>query len=248
MLGDQNDFVGRLKSLLPNGWFADNAPVLNAVLNGLAYCLAFIYSLIAYAKLQTRLATATDGFLDLASFDYFGAFLMRRTNETDASLRIRMFQNLLRQKATRAGIIKLLTDLTGQVPVVFEPWRPLDCGAYGTNICGYGVAGGYGSLAVPYQAFITAYDPIGFGIPNIAGYGSPEGAYNTGSQTEWANPSLISGLVTDADLYAAVADAKVEGTIAWMQITNNPALSSDFLTDDLGTILTDDSGNPLIAQ
>jgi hypothetical protein len=223
-VGSQADFVTRLRSLLPNGWFADDAPVLNAVLNGAAYCLALLYGLIAYAKLQTRIATATDGFLDLVSFDYFGALLMRRTGETDASLRIRIFRNLLREKATRHGIIKLLTDLTGQTPVVFEPWRPLDCGAYGKNICGYGVAGGYGSVVLPYQAFITCYDPIGQGVPFIAGYGNPEGAFNTGSQTEYASPSLISGLVTDADLYAAVADAKVEGTIAWMQITNNPAL------------------------
>src|SRR5580698_6737974 len=122
-VGDQSDFVGRLRALLPNGWFADDAPVLNAVLNGSAYCLALMYSLIAYSKLQTRIATATDGFLDLVSFDYFGAFLMRRLNEMDAAFRVRIFQNLLREKATRHGIIKLLTDLTGQVPVVFEPWR-----------------------------------------------------------------------------------------------------------------------------
>ena len=223
-VGDQNDFVNRLRTLLPNGWFADEAPVLNAVLNGCAYCLALMYSLIAYAKLQTRIATATDGFLDLVSFDYFGAFLMRRMNEMDAAFRVRIFQNLLRQKATRGGIIKLLTDLTGQTPVVFEPWRPLDCGAYDKNICGYDLAGGWGELDIPYQAFVTAYNPIGFGIPSIAGYGNPEGAYDTGSQTEWTDESMVSGLVTDADLYAAVADAKVEGTIVWMQITNNPAL------------------------
>jgi hypothetical protein len=222
--GDQADFTVRLRQLLPNGWFADDAPVLNAVLNGLAYCLALIYSLVAYAKLQTRIATATDGFLDLVSFDYFGAFLMRRLNEMDTAFRVRIFQNLLRQKATRAGIIKLLTDLTGQTPIVFEPWRPLDCGALNENISGLNICGGLGSLAIPYQAFITAYNPIGFGIPFIAGLNSPQGGLNNGSQTELANPSLISGLVTDADLYAAVADAKVEGTLAWMQITSNPAL------------------------
>jgi hypothetical protein len=218
--GDQQDFVGRLGQLLPNGWFSDDAPVLNAVLNGLAYCLSFIYSLVAYAKLQTRIATATDGFLDLVAFDYFGTFIARRLGETDTSLRSRILQNLLEQKATRYGIIKLLTNLTGNVPWVFEPWRPLDCGAYGKNIFGYGVAGGYGSLAIPYQGFITAYRPVGEGIPNVAGYGNPEGAYNTGSRGEWANLDQIAGAVTDADIYAAIANAKVEGTIAWSNITN----------------------------
>src|ERR1700728_2069931 len=141
MTGDQEDFVTRLNNLLPNGWFSDTAPVLNAVLNGLAYCLALLYSLNAYAKLQTRLSTATDGFLDLAGFDFFGFTLLRRSKESDPSYRTRIFQNLLREKATRKGIIKVLTDLTGQTPIVFEPWRPLDCGAYDTNICGYDVAG-----------------------------------------------------------------------------------------------------------
>jgi hypothetical protein len=194
--------------------------VLNAVLNGLAYCLTLIYSLNAYAKLQTRIATATDGFLDLVAWDYFGAFLLRRLNETDTALRARVFLNLLRQKATRAGVIKAILDLTGQQPKVFEPWRPEDCGAYGINICGYGLAGGYGSLAVPYQAFITAFRPLGAGIPYVAGYGNPEGAYNTGSRSEWANLSQVAGTVTDADIFAAIADAKVEGTIVWTQIEN----------------------------
>jgi hypothetical protein len=177
-----------------------------------------MYSLIAYAKLQTRIATATDGFLDLVAFDYFGSYIARRVNELDASLRARIKQNLLRQKATRAGIIKLLTDLTGNVPVVFEPWRPLDCGAYGKNIFGYGVAGGYGSVVVPYQAFVTAYRPLTQGIPFVAGYGNSQGAYSTASSGEWANLSESAGSVTDADIYAAIADAKVEGTLVWVRI------------------------------
>jgi hypothetical protein len=218
--GDQVDFSARLKSLLPNGWFSDTAPVLDAVLNGLAYCLAFIYSLNAYAKLQTRIATATDGFLDLVGFDYFGNFISRRTNEADPSWRARIFQNLLRPKATRQSIINLLTDLTGNIPLVFEPWRPLDCGAYGKNIFGYGMAGGYGSLAVPYQGFVTAYRPLGQGIPYVAGYGIPQGAYSTPSAGEWANLSEVAGAVTDVDIYAAIADAKVEGTLVWAQIEN----------------------------
>src|ERR1700693_740690 len=117
-VGSQDDFVSRLKTLLPNGWFADSSPVLDAVLNGFAYCLSLMYSLAAYAKLQTRLATATDGFLDLVGFDFFGFTLLRRSKEADPAYRVRIFQNLLREKATRKGIIKVLTDLTGQVPIV----------------------------------------------------------------------------------------------------------------------------------
>jgi len=220
--GDQNDMVSRLKAAIPKGWFADVAPVRDAVLNGFAYAMSLIYGLVAFAKLQTRIKSATDGFLDLVSFDFFGTLLPRGAGEADNPFRARILFNLLREKATRNGMVKILTELTGFVPTIFEPWRPLDTGAWNVNIWGYGMAGGYGSLALPYQAFITAYRPVGFGIPNVAGYCDPEGAYSTPSQGEWANPSLIAGGVTDADIYAAIADTKMEGTIAWAQITNFP--------------------------
>jgi hypothetical protein len=210
----------RLKSGLPKGWFPDVSPVRDTLSSGLAYALSLGYSLIAYAKLQTRIKSAVDGFLDLVSFDYFGLNLLRRSSENDTQYRARILLNLLREKATRNGVIKALTDLTGNIPRVFEPWRPLDCGALNENICGLNMAGGLGSLVVPYQGFITAYRPLGQGIPFIAGLNSPLGALNVGSQGEVASLSLVAGTVTDADIYAAVADAKVEGTIAWMQIEN----------------------------
>ena len=218
--GDQADFVARLKGVIPNGWFPDSTPVLDAILNGLAYCLSFIYSLNSYAKLQTRIATAVDGFLDLVAFDYFGNLLGRRTNENDTSLRARIFQNLLRQKATRAGMIKLLTDLTGKAPIVTEPWRPLDCGAWDAGICGWDVAGRWGDTNLPYQAFIIAYRPSGQGVPYLTGWDVSYGGYDTGGLVAYTDPSQIAGAVTDADIYAAIADAKVEGTIAWTQIVD----------------------------
>jgi hypothetical protein len=244
-VGDQQDFVTRIRAVLPNGWFSDDAPVLTALLNGIAYCLAVMYSLIAYTKAQTRIATASDGFLDLVAFDYFGLALQRRVSELDAALRARIFQNLLREKATRNGVIEALTILTGQTPIVFEPWRPLDCGAWNENICGLNVAGGWGSLAVPYQGFIIAYRPLGQGIPYLSGYNDPQGALNTPSYLAWANLNQVAGGVTDADMFATVADAKVEGTIAWMQITDKTAPSSGnrlMLEDRSGGILLETGG------
>jgi hypothetical protein len=72
MTGDQTDILGRIKALLPFRWFPDTTPVLDALLSGIAWSLALIYSLIQYAKNQTRIATASDGFLDLISYDFFG--------------------------------------------------------------------------------------------------------------------------------------------------------------------------------
>lgn len=218
MTGDKADIVARIKALLPNGWFRDSTPVLDALMGGIAWALSYIYGLTAYARLQTRIATATDGFLDLISFDFFGGGLPRKLRELDSAFRTRIQSELLLERATRRGIIRALEILTGRTPAIFEPARPLDTGAYNANIWGYNLAGGYGSLQLPFQAFVTAYRPVGQGIPNIAGYGSPEGAYNTGSQIEYANPSMILGAVTDADIFAAVDSVKPAGSIMWTKI------------------------------
>ena len=218
--GDINDIVNRITAVLPNGWFRGTTPILNAVLTGISWPLAMVYSLCSYTKLQTRIATATDGFLDLISWDYFGAGLPRKTSEADSAFRSRILASLVLEKATRNGLIKTLKLLTGRAPWVFEPARPLDTGAYGKNIIGYGVAGGYGSIRLPFQAFVIAYRPTGQGIPNIAGYTNPEGAYATPSQAEYGNQSLIQAAVTDASIYAAIDSVKPAGTEIWTRISS----------------------------
>src|SRR4051812_48175468 len=129
--GNKADIVTRLKAVLPSGWFGDSSPVLDAVLSGIASALAFVYDLAAYARLQARIATATDGFLDLISYDYFGPGLPRKLQETDASFRNRILAALLQERGTRRGLIRMLEMLTGRTPWVFEPARPADTGGYG---------------------------------------------------------------------------------------------------------------------
>jgi hypothetical protein len=217
--GDQSDCFNRLKTALPNGWFNEPTPVLDALLQGFAWALSLGYSLISYTRLQTRIATATDVFLDLISGDFFGSALPRNQQEQDGPFRTRILANLLRERATRRGLIEALVLLTGRTPIVFEPARPLDTGAYNENICGYSVAGGYGSLTLPSQAFVIAYRPSGSGIPYIAGYGSPEGAYNTPSQTEYASLDQVIGNVTDADIYSTIDQVKPVASIIWTQLS-----------------------------
>jgi hypothetical protein len=242
MTGDQSDLLTRLKALLPGGWFRDATPVLDGFLNGIAWALSQAHALAAYARLQTRILTATDGFLDLISFDFFGATLPRRALESDAAFRARILAELLLEKGTRKGLIRVLEILTGRTPWVFEPGRPADTGGYNSTAMGYGVAGGYGSLACPFQAFVVAYRPTGQGIPNVGGYGSTVGAYGTPSQLEYANPSLIRGAVTDADIYAAIDSVKPAGTILWTRIGDTaPASPADAL-------LLGEDGNPLLAE
>lgn len=220
--GDQSDIFTRLKSLIPR-WFSDSSTIRDGLLQGLAWAGSFIYSLITYARLQTRIKTATEGWLDMIAADFFGAALVRSANQSDASFRARIIINLFRERATRWAIIAVLKDLTGRTPLVFEPTRPADTGGYGVAGAGYGVAGGYGSLLIPYQAFVTAFRPVGTGIPNVAGYGGTvggpgPGGYGTSAQVEYASMSMIQGAVTDADICAAIDSVKAAGTAVWTRI------------------------------
>ena len=216
--GDVPDFQSRIKSLLPANWFKGSTPILDGTLTGVSTALSSVYGLTAYARLQTRIATATDGFLDLISFDFFGNTLPRASNETDASFRSRIQVELLLERGTRKGLIEALTLLTGRAPIVFEPARPADTGAYNTNTMGYNVAGGYGSLALPFQVFVVAYRPIGQGIPNVAGYGDPEAGYNSTSGA-YVDLDMETG-VTDSAIYSLISSVAPVATIAWTQIVS----------------------------
>lgn len=226
--GDQSDVLKRIKAVLPP-WFGDNTPILDALLQGLAWAGSFVFSLYAYAKLQTRIKTATGGWLDIIAADFFGTAIIRQTNQSDISFRNKILVNLIRERGTRNGIIKVLQDLTGRTPAVFEFLRPMDTGAYGVSqSIGYGVAGGYGSFQMPFQAFVTAYRPTNTGIPYVGGYGLANygatsgnpGGYGVASQIEYADLSMIQGAVTDADIYAAIDSVKPAATIVWARITS----------------------------
>lgn len=132
--GDQSDMFGRLKSLLPAGWFGDSNPIRDALLWGYAQALAWGYTLYLYAKAQTRIKTASDGFLDLIGLDFFGNNLIRSSNQSDASYRNRILINIFRERTTRHAMEKVLLDLTGRKPIIIEPARPADVGAYGAAV------------------------------------------------------------------------------------------------------------------
>jgi hypothetical protein len=224
MTGDQQDILTRLRMVLPVRWFPDNAPVLDGMLNGLASAWTWIYQQLQYAKAQTRIATATDVWLDIIASDFFGDRLFRRVGQGDAAFRNRIQRELFRERGTRGAIVAVLQDLTGRAPRVFEPARSTDTGGYaslsgGGGGAGYGSAGGWGSLALPFQCFITAYRPVGSGIATVAGWGDPTGGYGRGT-IEYASLEMVQGQVTDDDIYAAVADVLPVAAIGWTRITN----------------------------
>ncbi|MBC8786509.1 hypothetical protein [Pseudomonas fluorescens] len=216
-VGDQTDMFGRLKSLLPSGWFGDNNPIRDALLWGYAQSLSWAFTLYLYAKSQTRIKTATDGWLDMIGLDFFGNNLPRLSSQSDSSYLSRILINIFRERATRKGMRQVLFDLTGRQPVIIEPAKPNDCGCLGLTL-GLGVAGPLGSTSCPYQAFVTVYRPAGNGAASWPGIA-----------TNWFGLSQTSALlpgtqlfpsVSDADIIAAIEATKMYGSAVWFRITN----------------------------
>jgi hypothetical protein len=222
--GDTPDILKRLRSYLPNGWFPDTDTVLDGVLTGIATVLSFIWSFIGYAKLQTRIKTATDGWLDIVAYDFLGTRLQRNPGEADAPFSARIIREILRPRATRAALSQAVEDLTGKPPFIFEPARPADTGGYNVGGVGYNVAGGYGSLMLRNQVFVTVARPATSGIPFVAGYnavsndaGLPLGGYGIGA-IQYSTLDMIQGIVTDAEIYATIDSVMPAGEIAWVNI------------------------------
>jgi len=213
MVGSIADFVCRMRRVLPTRWFADSAPALEEVLSGFGVAWAGIYNLVEAVRAQARLATSSGCFVDLISVDFFGAGLKRRSGEGDAVFGTRIGKELLRSRATRQALLQAMYDLTGQQAAIFEPVRPRDTGGYSAGGVGYGCAGGYGNLALPFQSFLTVRRPHGGGIAALAGYG-------TGGVLGRGSLALVRTQVSDAEIYRVAQSIVPAGYRLWVQITN----------------------------
>lgn len=227
--GDQQDMLGRMKAVIPTRWTSDVplTPILDGTLTGIAFIWAYVYGLFLWAKLQTRIATSTGVMLDISALDYFGSGLSRNPGETDSTFSTRIRANLLPPGVTRAAVSQAVKGLTGVAPIIFEPADTGDTGGYGggeakvwTGLA-YGKAGGYGSLALPFQAFITVFPPPSGGVPNVNGYGGYLGGYGAGS-IEYVSPSMFESDVTDAEVYEAIINAAPAGSTIWTRISALP--------------------------
>jgi len=206
--GDQNDFTTRLLALLPSGWLPTVAPRAAAALQAFALTLANIFAMLGFVKAQTRVNTATGAWLDLAATDFFGPNgLPRLQYELDAQYRARILFNMTAPRGTLPGMAEMLTQLTGNAPVIIEPANPQICGGYATpgapaaggglfaygtggnnGIGGTGGAGHYGSLLLPCQVFITVTpSDTGYGIFGAYGYATPTN-YTAGGGYGYATP------------------------------------------------------------
>lgn len=223
MVGSLLDMLSRLKATLPLGWFADSTPVLDSLLSGIAAAWSSFYAQVQTVRNQTRLSTASGFGLDLIANDFFGAGLTRG-GDTDEAFRSRIAKELLRPRGTRAALVSILTDRTGRPPLVFEPARPADTGAYVRASdppagLAYGEAGGWGSLMMPFQALVVAYRPEESGIPSASGWQCNGGGYGIGS-LEYASLAMSKGQVSDASIFEAVASVLPVAATAWTRISN----------------------------
>jgi hypothetical protein len=226
MKGDLTDIVSRLRTVLPKRWFAEQSPNLTAILQSIATPWVWLYDTISYVVLQTRLNTATDDWLDLIAYDYFGKQVGRNPGEPDAKYRVRVKAALQRDAATRSAISSGLEALTGIRPIIFEPANCMDTGSYGapsdrpgtvgTGLA-YGLIGGWGSLEMPFQFFVTAIRPPSPGISMLAGYGTPNGAYGEGT-ISYADLAILPGHVTDENIRATLSGLLPVNATAWLQI------------------------------
>lgn len=218
MIGDQSDIAARLRRYLPRRWFGregDPTPVLNALLWGLASAFAHLWALIAFAKAQARLVTATGGWLDLAAVDFFGPDgFPRFASEREDDYRVRLRKEPLRRRVTRQAIVDIVTDITGAPPVsVYEGFDAPTTGGWGVaGSMGWGVAGLWGSM-VPCEVIITVAEPQGYGIPNVPGWGSGLGGWGVYVEPfRWVDPSMIEGSgPTKEEIIGAVDGVRAAG-------------------------------------
>ena len=193
MIGDQTDMLARLKATLPSRWFADNTPVMDGMMSGMAATAAWAHSLLKFVQQQARLATANNIFLDLAAIDFFGQRVARAMGQSDAAFRAKRLRELYRVRATRPAIATALEDWTGRPPDIFEPTRPADTGAWNGQFA-YGMAGRWGSLSLPNQIFVTGFRPM-----------AGDAAHTN---------------VSDTDIYADIAGLLPVATTAWTRISD----------------------------
>ena len=227
MTGSLSDIISRLWAVLPKRWFGEETPNLSAILRSIATPWAWLYSVTSYVICQTRLVTATDVWLDFISFDFFGNKLGRKGNESDLNYRTRIQAALLRETATRLAVSTGLGALVGSKPIIFEPANCMDTGSYGMHSQGpviagtglaYGAAGGWGSLGLPLQFFITTIRPPSAGISMLAGYGTPAGGYGEGT-ISYIDLALLPGHVSDQDIQSTLCSLLPVNAIAWLRIS-----------------------------
>lgn len=230
------NFLQRFRNYLPP-WFGDegNHPVIDAVLIMATDVALSAFEVIRFADFQVRLRTASGGWLDLWSFDFFRGRVPRFQKEVDASFRARIEREIFRDKNTRQALYDAMLDLTGHPPRLFEPQQPRDTGAYGGplmayNGVGYNTAqelvpvvgiGRYGEANAPHEGWIDVTLPDPVGIPRIGGYGVGPWGYGVAGGSAhgmWLSSETPIDGVDENVINETLRRVKPEGVILWVRL------------------------------
>jgi hypothetical protein len=214
--GDALDITWRLFRWLPSRWFPPGPGTrIWATLTGFAAALSQVWNQIVYLRTQTRLRTISDGWVDLASWDFFGGKFPRRQQEGDASFSKRIRHEVLRERNTRRAIGSVVFDLVGRSPVVFEAYNPHDTGGWDIAM-GWDQGGAWGDLDLMYQCFVNASRPGNQGVPYSGGWDTPAIGWDKSGQ--WVDMTMIVAPITDDMLFLAIASVVPAGMIAWVSL------------------------------
>lgn len=189
-------------------WWGDNNPILEAILSGFGSVATFLYCNLVYIKMQTRIKTSTDIFLDLTAQDYFGSMVQRCPGEGDETFRDKILKTLIAPRCTKSAMINALKNLTGRTPIVWEPY--FDGGYYNHSFFNHA---SFGFIA-PYQAWIIVFRPEPVitndtAFLNNTCFATAESYYGSAQQNQ--------GCVTDADILNTIEITKLAGT--FMHVT-----------------------------
>jgi len=240
--------LGKLKGALPVQWFGDSSPNSDAALAGASTAAADVYTLVQEITPQMRIRTSTDGFLDMASGDFFGNNLTRRPAEPDSSYLVRILASLFREQGTKKAMSDALGGYTGIYPLILEYGQSVDTTGF-VITKGTDTVSGYGTTVKPHHAFITVYTISPLDFESIPGYGSnPSGYGLTGAYV----PQILQNYTY---LFQLINAIKPIGTKIWVRVitadigtlisTYGVTQVDPTLMDSFGGILTDNTSNIL---
>jgi len=79
------------------------------------------------------------------------------------------------------------------------------------------MAGGWGSLLLPLQFFVTAFRPAMPGVGMLAGYGIPSGGFGVGV-IGYVDLAMLPGAIDDADIQTTLSSLLPMNAVAWLRI------------------------------
>lgn len=205
-----DDLIAQFKAWLPEGWVGSDTPNLDAVAAGISAILAVNYEQINYALLQARIDTCTGDNIDSFARDYFGNYCSRLPNESDGAFRLRVKANLIINAQTRESIETALLQLTGFIPLIWEPMAFDQGFALGYSYLGYNSPTSPGGLSAyhPYYYRITVFR---LGNPALNIFGGLGNSIYLGGPGALVDPNIFGDYISDEAIIQVLEHVNTAG-------------------------------------